>query len=104
MSSIKEKLDQMHKTIQALTAVVTEAHGGCSEATQHLEYMTIVLDDMMAPVEITAEMVKELRKRTGDGMMYCLKALRHADGDMQKAVDYLRCSGNISLTDNHWIR
>lgn len=42
---------------------------------------------------ITATMVKELRERTGAGMMDCKKALTEAGGDMQKAVDYLREKG-----------
>ena len=39
--------------------------------------------------DITAAMVKELRERTGAGMMECKKALSAAEGDMEKAVDYL---------------
>ncbi len=39
---------------------------------------------------ITAGMVKELRERTGLGMMDCKKALVEADGDMEKAIDDLR--------------
>jgi elongation factor Ts len=38
-------------------------------------------------------MVKELRERTGAGMMECKKALVEADGDMEKAVEVLRMSG-----------
>ena len=44
-------------------------------------------------VEITAELVKKLRERTGAGMMDCKKALEKSDGDMQKAVDVLREKG-----------
>ena len=40
--------------------------------------------------EITAAMVKELRERTGLGMMECKKALEEAGGDMQKAEELLR--------------
>ena len=40
--------------------------------------------------EITAGMVKELRSRTGLGMMECKKALEEAGGDMNKAEDLLR--------------
>ena len=40
--------------------------------------------------EITASMVKELRERTGLGMMECKKALEEAGGDMKKAEDLLR--------------
>lgn len=39
---------------------------------------------------ITASMVKELRERTGLGMMDCKKALVESDGDMEKAIDDLR--------------
>lgn len=42
---------------------------------------------------ITAGMVKELRERTGAGMMDCKKALGETDGDMDKAIDYLREKG-----------
>ena len=42
---------------------------------------------------ISAAMVKELRERTGAGMMDCKKALAETDGDMQKAIDYLREKG-----------
>ncbi|ABZ84813.1 translation elongation factor ts [Heliomicrobium modesticaldum Ice1] len=42
---------------------------------------------------VTAAMVKELRERTGAGMMECKKALAHTDGDMEKAVAYLRERG-----------
>ena len=43
--------------------------------------------------EITAAMVKELRERTGAGMMDCKKALAETGGDLQKAVDSLREKG-----------
>ena len=42
---------------------------------------------------ITAALVNELRKRTGVGMMDCKKALVECDGDMDKAIDYLREKG-----------
>ncbi|WP_094607580.1 Elongation factor Ts [Sporomusa silvacetica DSM 10669] len=42
---------------------------------------------------ITAGMVKELRERTGAGMMDCKKALSETNGDMEKAVDSLREKG-----------
>lgn len=42
---------------------------------------------------ITAEIVKQLRERTGSGMMDCKKALAETDGDMEKAIDYLREKG-----------
>ncbi|MGY0394810.1 MULTISPECIES: translation elongation factor Ts [unclassified Fusobacterium] len=42
---------------------------------------------------ITAGLVKELRERTGAGMMDCKKALQENNGDMDKAIDYLREKG-----------
>ena len=42
---------------------------------------------------ITASMVKELRERTGAGMMDCKKALTACDGDMEKSIDWLREKG-----------
>ncbi|WP_345956359.1 translation elongation factor Ts [Pseudomonas fulva] len=44
---------------------------------------------------ITAALVKELRERTGEGMMDCKKALEKADGDIEKAIDDMRASGAI---------
>jgi len=43
--------------------------------------------------EITAAIVKELRDRTGAGMMDCKKALAETNGDMEAAVDWLRTKG-----------
>lgn len=43
--------------------------------------------------QITAKLVKELRERTGAGMMDCKKALVETDGDIEKAIDYLREKG-----------
>ncbi|MHB9093680.1 MAG: translation elongation factor Ts [Eubacteriales bacterium] len=42
---------------------------------------------------VTAAMVKELRERTGAGMMDCKKALGETEGDMEKATEYLREKG-----------
>ena len=49
-------------------------------------------------MEITAKMVKELRETTGAGMMDCKKALSECDGDMDKAVEYLRKKGIASAS------
>ena len=45
---------------------------------------------------ITAKQVKELRELTGSGMMDCKKALTETDGDMDKAVEWLREKGKAS--------
>ena len=40
--------------------------------------------------EVTVDMIKELRARTGAGMMDCKRALEETGGDMDKAIDLLR--------------
>jgi elongation factor Ts len=42
---------------------------------------------------ITAQMVKELREKTGAGMMDCKRALEETNGDIEKAIDFLREKG-----------
>ena len=44
-------------------------------------------------MEISAALVRELREKTGAGMMDCKKALLESAGNMEKAVDYLRQKG-----------
>lgn len=44
-------------------------------------------------MEISSQMVKELREKTGAGMMDCKKALTEAGGDFEKAIDVLRKKG-----------
>ncbi len=44
-------------------------------------------------MEITTEMIKELRAATGAGVLDCRKALTEANGDFQKAIEYLREKG-----------
>lgn len=44
-------------------------------------------------MQITASLVKELRERTGAGMMDCKKALQEADGDIEVAIEEMRKSG-----------
>ncbi|OWY67556.1 translation elongation factor Ts [cyanobacterium TDX16] len=46
--------------------------------------------------EISAKAVKELRERTNAGMMDCKKALQETDGDMEKAIEWLRQKGLAS--------
>lgn len=47
---------------------------------------------------VTAESVRELREKTGAGMMDCKKALEQADGDMEKAINILREKGAAVLS------
>jgi elongation factor Ts len=44
-------------------------------------------------MEISAKMVKDLRERTGSGLMDCKKALAESNGDEEKAIEYLRVKG-----------
>jgi elongation factor Ts len=60
---------------------------------QDILYCSVKRHIVMA--NITAGMVKELRERTGLGMMDCKKALVEADGDMEKAIDDLRKSSGL---------
>jgi elongation factor Ts len=46
--------------------------------------------------EVTAQMIKDLRERTGAGMADCKKALVETDADMDKAIEYLRKKGIAS--------
>ncbi len=46
-------------------------------------------------MEISAKLVKDLREKTGLGMMDCKKALQETKGDMDKAIDYLRTKGAL---------
>lgn len=92
MSMQSEQINQMYKALVAMKEMLFEAHGGCSEATQAVEYQMLKLEEEMTAVVVTTDMVKELRALTGEGMMSCNKALRHSKGDMEKAVDYLRRS------------
>ncbi|UCC40434.1 MAG: translation elongation factor Ts [Candidatus Aminicenantes bacterium] len=50
-------------------------------------------------MEITAERVKELRQRTGIGMMECKKALQESEGDIEKAITILRKKGFARAKD-----
>ncbi len=49
-------------------------------------------------MEITSAMVKELRTKTGAGMMDCKEALASVEGDFEKAIDYLRKKGLSAAT------
>jgi elongation factor Ts len=49
-------------------------------------------------LEITAAMVKELREKTGAGMMDCKEALTAEGGDFEKAIDFLRKKGMSAAT------
>jgi elongation factor Ts len=47
-------------------------------------------------LEVSVEQVKELRAKTGAGMMDCKKALMESGGDFEKAIEYLRKKGSVA--------
>lgn len=49
-------------------------------------------------MEISAEKVKELRTKTGAGMMDCKEALKASNGDFEKSIEYLRKKGLSAAT------
>ena len=49
-------------------------------------------------MSISAQLVKELRERTGAGMMECKKALLETIGDIEAAVEYMRKTG-LAMAD-----
>ena len=49
-------------------------------------------------MSVTAALVKELREKSGAGMMDCKKALAETDGDMEAAIDWLRTKAPISAS------
>jgi elongation factor Ts len=55
--------------------------------------------------EITASLVKELRERTGAGMMECKKALTENSGDIEASADWLRKTGlaKAPSSDTHLV-
>jgi len=53
----------------------------------------MLTDRITAMANVSAQMVKELRDKTGAGMMDCKAALGEADGNMEAAVDWLRKKG-----------
>jgi elongation factor Ts len=50
---------------------------------------------------ITSEMVKDLRDKTGAGIMECKRALTESEGDLQKAINLLRQKGLASALKQH---
>lgn len=79
-----------------IAAGFNETHGYDSHySSQEYEVEKRVVKKRL--LEITREMVQELRNQTGEGIMACNKALRHSNGDMDKAKDYLRMSGTLCI-------
>lgn len=90
-----EKIHQLYKVIGLVFDFIEEHHKVSGETFDNLEHNVSTLNEMFKPVEITAEMVKQLRNQTGEGMMCCKSALLQSKGDIAKAVEILRTYGNI---------
>ena len=58
--------------------------------------VSAVRDWSLCRVQVSAKVVKELREKSGAGMMDCKKALAECDGDLEAAADYLRKKGLAS--------
>lgn len=54
----------------------------------------------MTSPESTADQVSSLRERTGQGVMSCRKALKAHKGDLEGAVEHLRCEGQAVVRRN----
>ena len=61
-------------------------------------YMNLYKFEEVRKLEISSAMVKELRIKTGAGMMDCKDALTASDGDFEKAIDFLRKKGLSAAT------
>lgn len=91
----QEKLDQIYKTLEKMFEYIDHLDVNNSKFYE-LELEMVSLRTLFPPrVEITVAMVKELRDKTGEGMISCNKALNFTNGDMALAVQYLRMSGNV---------
>ena len=71
----------------------TETVSGAEPRPKIRSDSTPATGERIAMAEITASMVKELRDKTGAGMMDCKAALNETGGDMEAAVDWLRAKG-----------
>lgn len=95
-----ELINMMFGTISKMAVVLNEVTSqnchGRKEMNRSLDQLSIMMHEMnKPPTQITAEEVKRLRAHTGEGLMASKKALVWAKGDFNKAVEYLRNSGNI---------
>ena len=60
---------------------------------QSLKPKAMICQERKNKMTIDAKLVKDLREKTGEGMMDCKKALVESEGDINKAIDNLRKSG-----------
>ena len=75
--------DEFHHPVTDTGTLPTGAPDGAAQR----------MDERQVMSTITAAMVKELREKSGAGMMDCKKALAETDGDMAAAIDWLRAKG-----------
>ena len=96
-----ELINKMHETISAMGVVLNEVasdrcHGRKAMNERWCELERMMKEMNKPPATITAEDVRSLRERTGEGLMACKKALTASKGNIENAVEYLRTSGHIS--------
>lgn len=85
---------EMYNAMKIMARVMTKYDPECAvELNSEIEKLSVHFQN----VEITAEMVHDLRLLTGEGMMACKKALVHSKGVIVDAVEYIRVSGNICV-------
>lgn len=83
-----------YKALQVVAGLLDRFDPECAvEVRKKLD----TISDHYKPITITREMVQALRNQTGEGIMACNKALRHSNGDMDKAKEFLRMSGTLCI-------
>lgn len=85
VDGILEVLDVMNTILQDTD------NGWCQYLSAQIKHLNATVDQMR-PVEITSDMVLELRAATGEGLMACKKALVKSRGSMVKAKEIMRCN------------
>lgn len=87
----------MHSVMQAVLAARAEGDRPLPVLTSNqCHALAQELNKLVAPpkpVEITREMVSELRQATGEGLVSCRRALIAHNGDKEGAIEHLRCEG-----------
>lgn len=85
---------ELFNVMNTLVGVMKRFDPECAvELEEQMKHLTVAPD----PVNITADMVKDLRTATGEGMMACKKALTHCNGNFEDAIDYLKRSGTLCI-------
>ncbi|MND95511.1 Elongation factor Ts [compost metagenome] len=97
-----ELINKMYETIRSMGVVLNQVsdyscpgRNDMNKRCTELANMVRELNKPHGTFTITAEDVRSLRERTGEGLMSCKKALVDCNGDIEKAVIFLRNMGNL---------